>query len=265
MIRRIASVGFSRTRWMLGAFFVIGIAWGVRHWASHEGAVAVPPKPQAKVASSGKAAAPKEKKQAIVALVNGQTITHDEIAQECLRQHGKEVIESLANRYLVANHCREMGISVSQQEIDMEIDRIARKFSLPKEQYLKMLEKERGIQPTQYGEDIIWPTLALRKLAAPQLTVSPQELEEAYESQFGRAVKARLIVLNDMDKAKQVLAEARQKPEEFGALARKYSQDVNSASANGLIQPIRRHLGDPKIEEVAFKLKPGEISPIIPA
>ena len=47
-------------------------------------------------------------------------------------------------------------------------------------------------------------------------------------------------------------------------LARKYSEDKNSASANGLIQPIRRHLGDPKIEDVAFQLRPGEISPAIP-
>ncbi len=30
-----------------------------------------------------------------------------------------------------------------------------------------------------------------------------------------------------------------------------------------MIQPIRRHIGDPKIEEVAFKLQDGEISPIV--
>ena len=57
---------------------------------------------------------------------------------------------------------------------------------------------------------------------------------------------------------KQVLAKAKANPDDFGALARKYSKDPTSASLNGLIQPIRRHVGDPKIEEAAFNLKEGE-------
>jgi parvulin-like peptidyl-prolyl isomerase len=60
-----------------------------------------------------------------------------------------------------------------------------------------------------------------------------------------------------------VHAQAVEKPEEFGALAKKYSQDANSASAYGLIQPIRRHLGDANLEAAAFALKKGEISPIV--
>ena len=32
---------------------------------------------------------------------------------------------------------------------------------------------------------------------------------------------------------------------------------------NGLIHPIRRHVGDPKVEDAAFKLKEGEVSPVI--
>ena len=43
---------------------------------------------------------------------------------------------------------------------------MSRKFALGKDQYLKMLEKERGIKPMRYAHDIIWPTLALRELAA---------------------------------------------------------------------------------------------------
>ena len=42
-----------------------------------------------------------------------------------------------------------------------------------------------------------------------------------------------------------------------------HSQDVNSASSSGLIQPIRRHLGDPKLEQAAFAMKQGEISPVV--
>ena len=42
------------------------------------------------------------------------------------------------------------------------------------------------------------------------------------------------------------------------------SQDVNSASIGGMIQPIRHHVGDPGIEREVFALEPNQISPIIP-
>ena len=265
MVHRIIRGAFSRARWFVLAFVVIGLAWAIRHWSGVEGASAgAPSKPVSASTASPKGAPPVEQKDPIVALVNGQSIMRAEVVKECLRVHGEEVLESMVNRRLIGKHCKDNGISVTKKEIDDEIDRIARNFRLPADEYLRTLENERGIRPSQYGMDVIWPTLALRKLAAPRLTVSPQELADAYESQFGPAVKARLIVLDTEKDAKRVWALAKAKPEEFGALAGRESKDVNSASSNGLIQPIRRHLGDPKVEEIAFQLQPGEISPIIP-
>ncbi len=132
-----------------------------------------------------------------------------------------------------------------------------------KDQWLKMLEKERGITSVRYSRDIIWPTLALRELAKAKLTVSQQELDEAFESEFGPAVKVRLIALDSEAETRKVHAQAKAKPEEFAALAKKYSKDSNSASAYGLIQPIRRHSGDAHLESVAFALQKGEISEIV--
>jgi hypothetical protein len=141
---------------------------------------------------------------------------------------------------------------------------MARKFSFTKEQWLKTLEKERNVKAAAYRRDIIWPTLALRELAKHQLTVTRQELDDAYESEFGPSVKVRLIAIQDPKKAKQIHAQAVAKPEDFPALAKNHSQDTNSASAYGLIQPIRRHMGDPQLETEAFRLKKGEISKIVP-
>ncbi len=52
-------------------------------------------------------------------------------------------------------------------------------------------------------------------------------------------------------------------PKEFGSLAAKHSEDPTSASVKGLIQPIRKHLGNAQIEQAAFGLKDGEVSPVI--
>src|SRR5262249_39146410 len=43
----------------------------------------------------------------------------------------------------------------------------------------------------------------------------------------------------------------------------KYSCDPPSASIEGRIMPIRRHMGDPNLEAVAFQLKDGEISQLV--
>ncbi len=200
----------------------------------------------------------------IVAIVNGEEITREQLGQECLRHYGREVMESMVNRYLIAQECERQNIKVTRAEVDHEIERMAGKFGLPVEQWYKMLKSERGIKAAQYAKDIVWPMLALRKLAGGQLQVSHEELVSAWESQYGPAVRARIIVLDDPRDAQNVRSEAVTHPEEFGNLAKRYSKDLNGAAAKGQIQPIHLHAGEPKIEAAAFHLQDGEISEVIP-
>ena len=60
-----------------------------------------------------------------------------------------------------------------------------------------------------------------------------------------------------------MLAQIKANSEEFGILAKKHSEDPNSAAARGLIPPIRKHVGDPTVEKVCFALQPGEVSSIV--
>lgn len=253
--------------WIVGGVAVLAACVAIRQIGGAPSAKAQAPATKATavqpVDRGVKAAAqPGKPPQPFVASVNGERISRDELAKQCLRHFGEEVIEALVNRRLVSAECERQGVQISPQQVDAEIDRLARKFALPKQQYLKMLEKERGVRPAQYGE-MVWLTLALRELAKDQLSVSRAELDQAFESQFGAAVKARLIVIKNQAKARQIHAQATAHPEQFGTLAREHSEDVPSASMNGLVQPIRRHLGDPQIEEAAFKLKLGEVSPLV--
>lgn len=198
-----------------------------------------------------------------VSLVNGSEISRNELGRECLRRHGKDVLESMINKQLIVEQCRKQKVEVTDAEVDAEIDRMAQRFGLPTEQWLKMLQQERRITPKQYASEIVWPTVALRKLAAPRLEVTRHELIEAYETQFGPSVKVRVIACKSREKAAKVRQQALAKPAEFGNLAKEHSEDVNSASAKGLIQPIRKHTGDENMERVAFGMKPGEISEVL--
>ncbi|MCI0332940.1 MAG: peptidylprolyl isomerase [Planctomycetes bacterium] len=203
-------------------------------------------------------------KHDVMAVVNGQDIRREALASACVERFGEEVLEGLVNKRLIMHHCRNRQVEVTDADIDAEIDRMAARFKIGREQWLQMLEKERGINIQQYKRDILWPTLALRKCAAEQLTVSDEELQRAYESQFGPAVKCRLIVVNDRNQAEQIRRQVIDQPADFARLAMQHSQDVNSASIGGLIQPIRHNVGDPNIEKEVFAMQPNAISSIIP-
>ena len=112
----------------------------------------------------------------MVAAVNNQRITREDLAQECLRHYGNEVLESMVNKQLIVGECRRQGITVTAAEVDAEIERMSKRFNIPVDQWLKMLKQERNVTPAQYANDIIWPTLALRKLAGDRLTINREEL-----------------------------------------------------------------------------------------
>jgi len=200
----------------------------------------------------------------LVASVNGREITRNDLANECLRHYGEEVLESLVNKHLIRQECQRQNISVTQSEVSAEIKRMAERFSLPVDHWLTMLEQERGITAKQYADDIVWPMLALRKLAGPRLEVTEEELAKHFDARYGEAVKARMIVCDNRKTAEEVRAAAAADPDEFGTLAKENSVDGPSASLKGMIQPIRKHTGPPEIEQVAFQMRDGDVSPVIP-
>ncbi len=198
----------------------------------------------------------------LVAVVNADPITRDQLGQEAVRRHGAEVVDEMVNRYLIVQACKAKGIQITGEQVQDEVIRIAKKFGLTTEAYLQLLLEERDFTPQQYSKDVVWPMLSLRALVADEVQVSEAEIQKAMESQFGEAVKCRMIMVGSRAKADQLRQLAVQKPQEFGAIAMRESEDETSASVHGLIPPIRRHTGDAEFENMAFALKDGEISQV---
>jgi parvulin-like peptidyl-prolyl isomerase len=201
----------------------------------------------------------------VMAIVNGKDISRKDLTDACIRRYGQDILESLVNKRLITNHCAKRGIAVTNEEIAAEIDRMAKRFQLGREQWLEMLEQERGVTAEEYAHDILWPTLALRKLAAAEVQPTAAEIQQAYERDYGPMVRVRLIAVGDAAKAQKLQADAAAHPENFARLAIENSEDVASASVGGMIQPIRRHMGDEALEAAAFALQPGQVSAVIPA
>jgi parvulin-like peptidyl-prolyl isomerase len=200
----------------------------------------------------------------VMAIVNDKDISRVDLTNACVERHGEDVLESLVNKRLILKHCENRHIAITNEDIAAEIDRMAKRFNLAREQWLELLERERGITAQEYARDIVWPTLALRKLAAAQVQPTTEEIDLAMERDFGPSVNARLIAVSDQQLATELHAKLQVDPSLFARLAIEHSIDINSASVGGLIQPIRRHIGDQGIEQAAFALKPGQISQVLP-
>lgn len=200
----------------------------------------------------------------VVAVVNADPITSDQLAEESVRRYGVDMVDNMINRHLILQACVAAGIEVTNQDVSAEIHRIATKFNLPTDQYLQLLQDERDISPDQYAREVIWPMLALRRLVHDQVQVTDEEFNRAFIARYGEAVKCRMIMVADRQLAESLRKRAVANPEQFGALAKQYSQDEASASVRGLIPPIRRYTGDSTLEQAAFALAENEVSAVLP-
>lgn len=185
------------------------------------------------------------------------------VADECMKLKGAEVLESMINRAVIQLECEKVGIVITQADVEAEISRIAKQFNIPVETWLQMLQSERNISPEQYSRDVIWPMLALKRLAGQDVTVTEEDLHRAFVRNYGAKVKCRLIMFDNLRKANEVWQQARLKPDEFERLARDHSIEPNSRALGGSVPPIAKYSGQPELENAAFKLKPGELSGVI--
>ncbi|MCG6158538.1 peptidylprolyl isomerase [Rubinisphaera margarita] len=198
-----------------------------------------------------------------LARVNTEVIPYDMVARECFDRVGKEVLENLINRTIIYQEVQRRGLAVTDAEIDAEIETIAKRFNLPMDTWYQMLQTERGLTPQQYRRDVIWPMIALRKLAGEEIQISEADMQRAFQRDYGPRVRCRMIMMENVRRANEVWEKANRTPEEFDKLAREHSVEPGSRALGGSIPPIARYSGNEALEEAAFRLQKDEISGLI--
>lgn len=267
----------TRRRWLIAgggtiAAVVVGAAL-MQVFRSGEGVAA---EGRASVADGAAAAQVPAGKPQYLARVGSAVVTYDQVADEAMARYGGEVLDQLINRTIIEIACRDRGISVTEAEVEQEITTIAQEFGLDRSNWLQMLQAERNITPIQYKRDVIWPMIALKKLAGAEVQVTEADIKRAFERDYGPKVKARMIMMDNQRRLNEVWQKANAAREaagddqskaaaEFGRLAREHSMEPTSKALDGVIPPIRRHTGpeNESIENAAFNLRPGEISGIV--
>jgi foldase protein PrsA len=228
-----------------------------------DGASAVTNEVQSTTPQAGQAQVQPKRSAQALARVNDSYIGYDEVAQECFSRIGQEVLENIINRSLIQQEVKKRGIVITEAEVTQEVNRIAQKFNLPVDTWYQMLQAERNLTPIQYQRDIIWPKLALQKLAGSEVKISEQDLQQTFVRDYGPRVRCRMIMLDNIRRANEVWEKAHKSPDDFERLAREFSVEPNSKALGGTFPPVSRFSGNQQLEDAAFRLKIGEISGLV--
>lgn len=197
----------------------------------------------------------------IVARVNGEAITKDELYDMMYRYVGPQVLEELILIRLVEQEAAAQGITVAQEDIDAEVAALAQQVGGMEQ--LQLVLAQQGATLDQLQDDIR-RTLLLRALLEPQVKVAEEEVRQFFEE------NSDLFAQREMVRARHILVSTKEEAEElrrqlldgadFAALAQQHSRDTATKSRGGDLGWFGRGVMVAPFEEAAFALKPGEIS-----
>ncbi len=200
----------------------------------------------------------------VVAVVNGQPITKAELAEELIQRRGKQQLQLLINRKIIEQACAKAGITVTDKEVEEELRELmhANGFTTASEFEKQMVRPMMQMTLVDYKEDVLRQGLLTRKLAGKRVSVTDEDLQQAFESRFGEKVQCRIIVEKSLKIAQDMYVKIGNNRINFLQVARQQA-DKNLASSAGQINPFGRYTTFDALEKRAFELQDGEISEVI--
>jgi hypothetical protein len=192
-----------------------------------------------------------------VAIVNGETITRATLAEEAFIREGEKVLDAMISRKLVDQAMKARKLTVTPQEIDAEIDKYANNIAgVTREQWLANLSKEKKINPISYRNDVIYPGLALRKLAQGRVEVTEKDMKDAFEAQFGEKLRVRLIMTMQERDAIAMWNDLKKNPGGFAHMAANDVRSIDQATRvnGGMLENLfTRHAYPREVSDRAFR------------
>jgi len=213
----------------------------------------------------------------VVAVVNGEELSRDKLADLLIDMYGNEGLGLLIRRTLVKQESSKRNVTVTEEEVAERIEALVegqikqqmKKSGLKDEEALKRELEKAKLTLDQYRRNIqkrfkltkgqVEAEILAEKIIKQTIKITDEELHEAYEEQFGEKILARQIVLRTLRDAERNL-ERIKTGADFEALAKKESIDRNSASRGGRMRPF-----GPQgvMGKAVTNLKNGELSEII--
>jgi foldase protein PrsA len=180
----------------------------------------------------------------VVATVNGQAITREEVVQRLLSYYGKSSLEAMINRMVVTQEAKRLGITVSDAELDTRIGLVKNQLG-GAEGYSHWLAQS-GLSEAQHREQVR-ATMLSEKIIAKTDPIKDADLE---------TVLVRIILLPNETEARSVQTILKNGGD-FIQLARERSIDRTTGDQGGQMPPFMRN-EFPDLWKAVSGLKPGQ-------
>jgi parvulin-like peptidyl-prolyl isomerase len=184
---------------------------------------------------------------AVVAKVNGQPITMDELQRPLLEAYGLNILLYQIQLKLAQQHAKMQKIVVTPADVEAEMTRTLKGAfqDAPKEDYPNLLQQLLGKQGISRAEfDIVIETRAiLRKIAEPELkdAITEEKLREAFNAMYGETAVVRHVQLStprDAEMARARLASG----ETFEAIVQTMSMNDKTRPLQGELPQFSRQM-----------------------
>lgn len=213
-------------------------------------------------------------KKELLAIVDKQRIYKSEFIYKSIlygvkinnEEDARNFINLLINDRLILKQAKLNKIKITEDEFAEEMENFVPNFS--KKEIKKQL-KQQGIKYNNWINDIkekIIRKKELNNVMKKKIEISENELKDYFwtnilEFRTPKKINARQIVLNDEEKAKEVVDYVRE-GQDFADLAKKYST-TSEAEAGGDLGYFSKNELPSFITDVVFNLKKGQISGIV--
>ena len=174
-----------------------------------------------------------------LAYVNGQPVTLTDLQTHLLEAAGGKVLAEFILERMLDEELADRGLELRSDLIDVERRILAQVLDPDPDQAQRLLDElrqRRGLGKYRFRQ-LLRRNAALRLLVQDQVEVSPAAIQQAYDLEYGPRYEARLIVVDSLPLASQLVKRARSGQDEFVDLVIAHSTDASRAQG-GLLPPI---------------------------
>jgi len=197
----------------------------------------------------------------VVAVVNGEKITKEELRNEAERVAGKDVLVNLIREKLILQAAKKEGVYPSNEEVEKELE--FRKRENPN--FMEDLKKQ-NMTLEEYKKQLI-ESLAEINLITKGINVTDKEIEDAFKKYKPMLDRVRLRWIVNV--SEEEIKKAKEKLDAgafFETVAKDSSQDTTTKDKGGdmgYVSIANLRALSPKIADLAMTLPLGKVSDII--
>jgi len=197
-----------------------------------------------------------------VAMLEGEPVSLGDIGPALLEASGGTILSEWVLGRAIDKSLSQQGLKISKQALDAEIDILRSSLSSHADQGQKLLDqirRRRGLGAYRFDR-MLRRNAGLRMLIRDKVQVNDPALRQAYDMEYGPRYETRLIVVETLAKASDLVAQAKA-GKSFADLAVQHSTDP-SRKQGGLLSPMSpADMTYPKaVRSAVAKLKVGQVS-----